>query len=139
MTENILKVEDLHIGDRVLFSNAPCKVIGISKNGVTLDLSNFDDAKEEQCCADLCDISPIPLTEELLERNGYSFTFDDGILRQYEDDCFRIKETNDGRFLIYLKVSNDDEEVDVLVTIAINVHELQHTFWVLSGDDNFDI
>lgn len=133
----MLKVEDLHIGDWVLFSNAPCKVIGISKNGVTLDLSNFDDAKEEQ--VDLCDISPIPLTEELLERNGYKFTFDDGILRQYEDDCFRIKETNDGRFLIYLKVSNADEEVDVLVTIAINVHELQHTFWVLSGDDNFDI
>lgn len=66
-----MEAKDLHIDDWILFADVPCKVIGITMNTVTIGLSNFDNCKNKQACVDVVDISPIPLTEELLIKNGY--------------------------------------------------------------------
>ena len=78
---NRIRIEDLSIGDWVVLENQPFKVIGINPpyvdllgNGNRLRLSDIDNDN----------LSPIRLTPEILEKNGFDaygneyYMYDDG-------------------------------------------------------------
>ncbi len=133
-----MKAKDLHIGDWVLFADVPCKVIGVTINGATIDLSNFDNSKGKQACIDLCDISPIPLIEEFLIKNGYVIISEDGSYQRYRDDLI-IRKVKESEFAVYLPVGNFEEEKTVLIDIIQYVNELQHLLWILEYKNEFSL
>ena len=133
-----MEAKDLHIDDWILFADVPCKVIGITMNTVTIDLSNFDNNKNKQACADVVDISPIPLTEEFLIKNGYVSVDDYGGYQRYRDDLI-IRKVKESEFAVYLPVGNFEEEKTVLIDIIQYVNELQHLLWVLDYENEYEL
>lgn len=132
-----LETTDLKLGDWVYFSDVPCKVIGLTKNGVTIDCSKFDQGGKG--VADIADIFPIPLTTELLEKNKYVITVDNGESQRFWDDLILRKLSDGSKFAVYLPVSNFDKEETVLLEVIEYVHELQHLLWILGYENNFTI
>lgn len=133
-----MEAKDLHIDDWILFADVPCKVIGITMNSVIIDISNFDNSKNKQACADVVDISPIPLTEEFLIKNGYVSVDEYGGYQRYRDDLI-IRKVKESEFAVYLPVGNFEEEKTVLIDIIQYVNELQHLLWVLDYENEYEL
>lgn len=132
-----LKTTDFKLGDWVYFSDVACKVIGLSKNSVTIDCSKFDQGG--QGCADIVDIFPIPLTTELLEKNRYVLIGNNGEYQRYRDDLIVRKIGDSSQFAVYLPCGNLDKEETVLLSIIDYVHQLQHLLWTLEYENNIII
>lgn len=132
-----LETIDFKLGDWVLFADVPCKIVGLTKNGITIDCSKFDQGG--QGCADVVDIFPIPLTTEILEKNRYVLIGDNGEYQRYRDDLIIRKIDDSSQFAVYLPCGNFDKECTVLLAIIDYVHELQHLLWILEYEDKLII
>ena len=73
-----MKLEDLMLNDWVLHKGEPCKVVGIN-NRLYLERN------ERVFLASPQEVSPIPLTPEILEKNGFDCS-DKEIARLYFED-----------------------------------------------------
>jgi hypothetical protein len=108
-----MRAKELMIGDWVYstFCDKPCKVIGIEQyesEYVNVKVTNVTGAK------DINSLYFIPLTAEILEKNGFSKTTEAEFnYYQMPDDCFEIDINNVG--CAY--------SVDVIIKY---VHQLQH-------------
>ena len=122
-----MKANELMIGDWVYstFCDKPCKVVGVEQYGsgyANVKVTNVSDTK------DINSLISIPLTKEILEKNGWKYNDEDakffpqtwvggGLMLQGADDCgYRIVVTSD----------YDDEDTNNTPFVIIYVHELQH-------------
>ena len=126
-----MKAKELKIGDWVSFADVPVKVKDIKPKSVVLDISRFDDCMDKEGCAELGDIRPIPLTSEILEKNGWKERkYSERIA--YENgwyELFRVGQEGAWAFCHY----------DDFLTAIKHIHELQHLLWALGMDDDLKI
>lgn len=108
-----MKATDLMIGDFVLCNELPLRVGAIRQD----EIGFFDnDYKIYWCSDDEFDrIDPIPLTEEILLKNGF-----DKVYNQYFFGQVDIEELRDCWFVTIIK---EDADIDINIHY---VHTLQH-------------
>lgn len=109
-----MKATELMIGDWVYNSkNERCKVCGTSEifdSNITLD--NYD--KENDGCFETeFEVSPIPLTKEILEQNKVRYQFGMPWYQGGADGVFEFR------------YRSDDDTIEIRKAVRY-VHELQH-------------
>lgn len=122
-----MKANELMIGDWVYsaFSDIPCKVqlLELRESGYgSVKTTNVDGLK------DIASLSPIPLTPEILEKNGFTHSFGDSDFYDYEkwekkvdDKTIRVIKDHDG---LFCRV--DDNKLTRSMGIAPAVHTMQN-------------
>ena len=116
-----MKPEELMIGDLVLYKDKPIMVWEIDEyyNRINTEPDGYNAIT----CVEISDIKPIPLTDEILEQNG--FVKDNcGEMTLELDDALGTTEIvlvpSYDKVYYWWKVSNE------LITKIKSVHELQH-------------
>lgn len=119
---------ELKIGDLVYFqdNSNPCRIDEIN--------SQFVDSYHSGRCY-ICDLKPVFLTDEILEKNGWRYS---------KDISSWLSNSTGVKYGIY---SNDEGykftfglgEYDKCIVCITYVHELQHILWVLGFDDNLKV
>lgn len=112
MKTNELKATDLMVGDWLMFNGKPCQVKGLH-NDDTVTLTGY------RSMYYLIDAEPIPLTPEILEKNGLVSDFLGGYFDEDEQMMLEISSTEEG---VYWTINY--HEYDILKLKY--VHELQH-------------
>lgn len=107
------------IGDVVMYDNK-IMVIKEPKDGIHFDLS-CPEEKLVYCCVGVEDIKPMPLTYEILEKNGWKW---DG--QDFVGACLLYPE---GNYFVF----------DAFRTKIKYVHQLQHLFFGLGIDFDFNL
>ncbi len=124
-----MKKSELKLGDWVLAGGSPIKidelVVGIDV------LSVYNDETNEIKDYFYDDLTPIPLTEEILEKNGWEKDDVQWILFCLVIQYDKVYDD----FTIYV---HQNGECNYLTEIEY-VHELQHLLWALGIDDDLKI
>lgn len=128
-----MDVNDLMIGDLVQVNGEVFKVISISYFDI-----GISDSKEDFYHEHIDNIEPIPLTQKILEKNGF-------VKQDY--DGWLISENNGRRLIEYrtdyfggLLIINYVEEPYSKISIKLKyVHELQHALKLCRFDKDIDI
>lgn len=125
----MIYTQDLRIGDLVRYGKDVISIQAVHAYGSVC----FADGKD-QICVEQVLLEPIPLTPEILEKNGFEIR--EGTVA-YAKNRLALKPLDEGKGyqvglgslrLFYIEVS------------VINyVHELQHILWVLDEDANLKI
>lgn len=150
----MIKAEDLRIGDLVKVNKVGCMVPkGTMCKVVAIDSEKSFEEMNLKGCANLIEfevnhcniswgvwckyISPIPLTPEILEKNGWKRISHKGLPWA----LFRKKGCS-----VRIAYDSDDDKVPFSVGKEIQelkninyVHELQHILWALGKDANLKI
>lgn len=109
-----MKANELMIGDLVFGpDNSVLKMASIASNGI------YFDSKEGEGVCTLDMISPIPLTAEILEKNGFEKKERWWYLKEKEKTIFMMMNKSDGTFRF---------SVSLNVQTIQSVHQLQHAF-----------
>ena len=128
-----MKPTELMIGDWVLYEGEPYQIRQLGIYGVDRDGEDYPAVCVGKpigigLVVERNKIEPIPLTEEILRKNGWCFNDEDakffpqtwvggGLKLQGADDCgYRIVVTSD----------YDDEDTNDTPFVLLYVHELQH-------------
>lgn len=123
-----LKISDLSVGDWVSCEDVYCKVGYILPNGIIgTTCRNYRDGYEDS----LTNLHPIPITAEILEKNG--------IHRTYEDDNYAIFR-GDGLWAV--KYSDGDWELSMPPVCRVDikyVHQLQHALRLAGVDKEIQL
>ena len=128
-----MKAKELKIGDLItcygeILKVASCDMFMCSawdENNDLCDHINYDD------------LSPIPLTEEILEKNGWRE--DDEIWGiDYTFGHLHIEFFSNGKEIEAMVSVTDDRDVCCLRQIKY-IHQLQHLLWALGIDDDLKI
>lgn len=152
----MIKAEDLRIGDLVQINKdcmfpkgTMCAVTRINPEHVHKDkkgvvtLSYTDGTDDVPLGTWCCDIEGVPLTPEILEKNGFEVT--------YPGKCYNKQIGEHKRFLSrYLSIEYIDTEwevsmnydtlIDHVTLCSVRyVHELQHILWALGLDAEFKV
>lgn len=146
----MIKAEDLRIGDLVRVSKTGCKipkgtvcrVTAIETESMLFDdrfvsvrLIPIDPKCKQISWYDWCkNISPIPLTPEILEKNGFEMR--EGTV-VYARNSLALKPLDEGKG--YQVALGSLRLFYIKVRIVKYVHELQHILWVLGEDANLKI
>ena len=107
------------IGDVVMYDNK-IMVIKETGDGIHFDLS-CPEEKLVYCCVGVEDIKPMPLTSEILEKNGWKW---DG--QDFVGACLLYPE---GNYFVF----------DAFRTEIKYVHQLQHLLFGLGIDFDFNL
>ena len=107
------------IGDVVMYDNK-IMIIKEPRDGIHFDLS-CPEEKLVYCCVGLEDIKPMPLTSEILEKNGWKW---DG--QDFVGACLLYPE---GNYFV----------LDAFRTKIKYVHQLQHLLFGLGIDFDFNL
>ena len=123
-----MKATELKIGDWVSYKGKPAKVQALDSPCIYVDVDNEIRGTLE----DDGDISPIPLTDKILEENGWS--------RNKNENYVNKKYS----FIEIYPCSRKATEFSINVgdrcmIIIDSVHELQHILWALGMDDDLKI
>lgn len=151
----MIKAEDLRIGDLVRVSRdcafpkgTVCIITDIhaektfkDKKGV-VDISSVNDTDDGPWGTWCCNIEPIPLTPEILEKNGFKvrvsrvyYTKLIGYANFLQRNIAIERKRNDWAVFIRYKKMPDS----VLLRHIQYIHELQHILWALGLDANLKI
>lgn len=172
----MIKAEDLRIGDLVKVSKIGCMVPkGTMCKVVAIDSENFFEEMNLKGCATLIelevnhcsisfgiwceDISPIPLTPEILEKNGWNKkTFYEKLSKSLRERfgytspntvsvmeryCYTLPNTVLSIDYVPYR-TQESERFSVygdcfMIKHIVYVHELQHILWALGLDANLKI
>ena len=130
-----MKVKELKIGDWVLAGGSPIKIDELVEGIDALTL--YDDETNEVKDYSYDDLSPIPLTSEILEKNGW----------KEDDEIWGI----DNAFgQLHIEFFSNGKEIEAMVSVTDNrdvcclkqikhIHQLQHILWALGMDDDLKI
>ena len=122
-----MKAKELKLGDCVSYKGKVAKIHSIDSPCIYVDV----DDEIWGTLEDDDELSPIPLTEEILEKNGWR----EGVLKTgeqcYIDGWFYLSQTDER----YWQFGHGDH---YLTTIEY-IHELQHILWALGMDDDLKI
>ena len=115
MEESIyFQANDLMLGDWIKIGKVPLRVIQLTH------FAHKDDSVVLETGSEYLDVEPIPLTAEILEKNGWNVP-----QAKLWWECFNVgfwlRQYVDGRFEIMT-----DEDSDCIFTTNRYVHELQH-------------
>ena len=133
----MIKAEDLRIGDLVNFHNSPCIITGIDDISCTVGLLNSYNSEDFRRVDDI-NIEPIPLTPEILEKNGWKKRTEGWYFMMISKYMYLSVEFGyENGIRVFLKRTTDG--IYVKLNIANNVHELQHILWALGKDANLKI
>lgn len=142
----MIKAEDLRIGDLVRIirdckysKRTLCAVTGIpAMKGPdkikVVSLSAINDNDDSPWGTWCCNVEGIPLTPELLEKNGFSIREDTVV---YAKNRLGLKPLGDGKG--YQVGLGSLRFLFVKVRVIKYVHELQHILWALGNDANLKI
>ena len=130
-----MKKSELKLGDWVLAGGSPIKIDELVEGIDALTI--YDDETNEVKDYSYDDLSPIPLTEEILEKNGWKE--DDEIWGiDYTFGHLHIEFFSNGKEIEAMVSVTDDRDVCCLRQIKY-IHELQHILWALGMDDDLKI
>ena len=129
-----MKAKELKIGDLVSFKGTPVKVCHIDPPYIyAFDEEGVIAGSHENCN----NFDPIPLTEEILEKNGWKE--DDEIWGiDYTFGHLHIEFFSNGKEIEAMVSVTDDRDVCCLRQIKY-IHELQHLLWAMEIDDDLKI
>lgn len=147
----MIKAEDLRIGDLVKVNEVCCMVPkGTMCKVVAIDSEKSFEEMNLKGCANLIEfevnhcniswgvwckyISPIPLTPEILEKNGFNMREDTVV---YAKNRLGLKPLGDGKG--YQVGLGSLRFLFIKVRIIKYVHELQHILWALGENANLKI
>lgn len=124
-----MKVKELKIGDYVSYKDKPAKIHSLDSPCIYVDVGD----EIWSALEDDGDISPIPLTEEILKRNGWysNELTNPNFVQIYAS--FSIEENE------WYTMSRQDASGDTFLVNIKYVHELQHILWALKIDDSLNI
>lgn len=143
-----MKAKDLMIGDYVIAKYNECigegryrqwegtaKVVSISSSYITVVYLLNDDDDITDC--DENEIEPIPITPEILEKNGFK---NDGHASYFYNHDFydlEIREWSDGNWLVVL----EDCEFNLphSQVFVSHVHQLQHALRLFGTDKEIEL
>ena len=118
-----IRVTDLMVGDWLMFNGEPCQVRGLHKD----DTATFVEYRSLYC---LIDAEPMPLTPEILGKNGFKLEYFTSECEHYIGIDDRVALNNDKE---YMNSSNewhvhiDSEDYCTIASCELTyVHELQH-------------
>lgn len=145
-----MKIKNLMIGDWVMANNVPCKIWPINEHGVFSEKGTSYYSMEE--------IKAIPITTEILEKNGFSpETF---LTTEWEKEVYFkefsscvVEPDDSGKYIFgttiyWNKTDGDGSPIDwgtIYNSMIYNlqyVHELQHALRLCGLDelaDNFEV
>lgn len=126
-----MKVRELIIGDLVLYFG---QSYGIIKVDPESELCIIEDATSfEQ--ASIHDLSPIPLTPEILEKNEWKKSkINDCAYFYYKDGLFLTYTSKDGKFWF------DDFDYSISICVDLPyVHSLQHLLFGLGINSEMEV
>lgn len=139
----MIKAEDLRIGDLVIV-NENCSLeqgtIGkVSEVRSTGSIGLKPISNDRWPWGVLCrNIAPIPLTPEILEKNGWKKRTEGWYFMMISKYMYLSVEFGyENGIRVFLKRTTDG--LYVKLNIANNVHELQHILWALGKDANLKI
>lgn len=128
-----MKATDLMIKDWVLHEGEPYQIrqlgiYGVGRDGEDYPAVCIGKPKGISLIVERNEIEPIPLTPEILEKNGWVYNNEDakffpqtwvggGLMLQGADDC---------GYCIVVTSDYDDEDTNNTPFIILYVHELQH-------------
>ena len=122
-----MKAKELKLGDCVSYKGKVAKIHSIDSPCIYVDV----DDEIRGTLEDDGDISPMPLTSEILEKNGWRER-KHSEYTAYENgwyELFRVGQEGSWAFCHY---------DDFLASIEY-IHELQHLLWALGMDDDLKI
>ena len=130
-----MKKSELKLGDWILVGGSPIKINTLVE-GID-ELTVYDDETNEIENYSYDGLSPIPLTSEILEKNGWEE--DDEIWGiDYTFGHLHIEFFSNGKEIEAMASVTDDRDVCCLRQIKY-IHELQHLLWALGMDDDLKI
>ena len=124
-----MKKSELKLGDRVLVGGSPIKIDELVEGIDTLSVYDDETNKVKDYSYD--DLTPIPLTSEILEKNGWEKDMDGTQCYYFDKYCIRKAHPKEERWMLFL--------ADLFVTSFKHTHELQHLLWALGIDDDLKI
>lgn len=120
-----MKATELKIGDWVSYKGKPTKICSLDMYAGCGVYEVADGATDDR-------LDPLPLTAEILEKNGWIYNDKyDLYFRQGASHTF-LKEKESG-FLLYT------QNLQFPVATYKSVHQLQHLLWALEIDDDLKI
>ena len=146
----MIKAEGLRIGDIVRINENDSIKNGLI--GKVTDIDSLREYKEKKGAITLntieddgwywgiwcCDIEPIPLTPEILEKNGWKKRTEGWYFMMISKYMYLSVEFGyENGIRVFLKRATDG--LYVKLNTANNVHELQHILWALGKDANLKI
>lgn len=121
-----MKPEELFIGAIVSFENRPCTVEHIERGIVCI--KDIQTKTSHWITLTTDDIQPVPITPEILEKNGFSTIDIEGDIKQSETGGFYVWYEIDSNILGIEEDTSTyaGESSETLMKLRIfNVHELQ--------------
>lgn len=125
----MIKAEDLRIGDIVRYGKNTITILAVHANGGVC----FTDGKDQLYAEDVL-LESIPLTPEILEKNGFEIR--EGTVA-YAKNRLALKPLDEGKG--YQVGLGSLRLFYIEVRIVNYVHELQHILWTLGEDANLKI
>lgn len=134
----MIKAEDLRVGDLVRYGVDIVQILAVHSNGSVC----FADGKD-QICVEHVLLEPIPLTLEILEKNGFEvkrieecYAKTIGPQKKYISRYISIERMHT-EWKIFIKYTSLIDQG--LLRSVKHVHELQHILWALGEDANLKI
>lgn len=116
-----MEANELMIGDWVRFKGSDLyhQVYAVQGKSVKLDKQYWYGADK---------LLPIPITKEILEKNGWTYNNDDEKFspKTWVDGGLMLQDADDGGYRIVVTSDYDDEDTNNTPFVILYVHELQH-------------
>ena len=132
-----MKVTELKVGDWVVCNSEPLRIAEIN----LFLCSAWDKNEDFHGGISIDRLTPIPLTSEILEKNGWKNDNKDEdlwfIMYALGKLCIEFHEWKDCGMLALVSVRNGEDDVPLLH--IKHIHELQHLLWALGIDDDLKI
>lgn len=127
-----MTINELKIGDWVLVDGKSVMLDELPNDTLTFYNSETGFCKDY----DYYDLKPVPLTKEILEKNGWVYNKRECEYR-LEHLSLEPYNSKDGKecFVVFARLGNDALNIHDIKF----VHELQHILWALGVDDNMTI
>lgn len=125
-----MKVTELKLGDLVAYKDK------VGKVDVYVPPVLYVDAEGESISTILADsdLQPIPLTDEILEKNGWFLRRPKVYLLEHDGSILKISVGED-----FCTVWLKNFDAKVWLAEIEYIHQLQHILWALGIDDNLKI
>lgn len=121
-----IKISDLSIGDWVRYRDREWIVCSLYQFTEEVGLWR----KDSQLCEYVADIEPIPLTPEILEKNGISKTYESDEYAVYKGEGFNVTE-------YYTELWEFEKHRNRLM--IRNVHQLQHALRLAGVEKEIEV
>lgn len=125
-----MKPTELRIGNLVMYNGKVVRVEQITKHKIGYHTKPYEMGMNY---ARLCEIEPIPITEELLKKNG--FEIDQNITEYELLSCYERRITAyEVKYGWHFHI--DDEEYCTCFSNTLKyIHDLQNAFYLVTGKD----